>query len=93
MTTLPLGEARANLSKLVESAERTHQRFDITRNGHRVAVLLAADEYDSMIETLEILADPDTVAAVRESEAALSEGKYLTLAEVEAELRRLGRIR
>lgn len=50
MTTLSLAEARANLSKLVESAVSTHERFEVTRNGDRVAVLLGADDYDSLLE-------------------------------------------
>ena len=65
MTTLSLAEARANLSKLVESAVTTHERFEVTRNGDRVAVLLGADDYDSLLETLDILSNPDEVAAIR----------------------------
>lgn len=49
MTTLPLAEVRAQLSKLVEEAERTHQRVDVTRNGRRAAVLLSAQDYDSLM--------------------------------------------
>lgn len=41
MTTLPVADARTQLSRLVDEAERTHELFEITRNGHRAAVLLA----------------------------------------------------
>ncbi|WP_423782999.1 type II toxin-antitoxin system Phd/YefM family antitoxin, partial [Ferrimicrobium acidiphilum] len=34
MSTLPLADARAQLSKLVTEAENTHERFEITRKGH-----------------------------------------------------------
>ncbi len=44
METLPLAEVRANLSKLVDQAVRTHQRVEVTRHGRRAAVLLSADE-------------------------------------------------
>ena len=33
MSTLPLADARAQLSKLVTEAENTHERFEITRKG------------------------------------------------------------
>lgn len=59
MPTLPLAEARASLSKIVTDAERTHERYEITRNGHRAAVLLGADDYDALEETLAVLADQD----------------------------------
>lgn len=43
MTTLPLADARAQLSKFVEEATSTHERIEITKNGHRAAVLIGAD--------------------------------------------------
>jgi prevent-host-death family protein len=58
MTTIPLAEARANLSRLIDEAVRTHERTEITRNGTRAAVLLGADDYDSMLETLESSVTP-----------------------------------
>ncbi|WP_454293272.1 type II toxin-antitoxin system Phd/YefM family antitoxin [Salana multivorans] len=83
MTTLPLAEARANLSRLVESAVATHERFEITRNGTRVAVLASAEDFDALLETLDILSDADEVAAVRASLDALERGELSTLEEVE----------
>lgn len=53
VTRLSLAEAQANLPKLVESVVTTHERFELIRNGERVAVLLGADDYDSLLETLE----------------------------------------
>lgn len=89
MTTLPLAAVRANLSKLIDEAVATHQRIDITRNGRRAAVLLAADDYDSLIETLEVMSDPDLVRDIREAEA---DPRRYTLEEVRAEMRALGRL-
>lgn len=84
MTTLSLAEARANLSKLVESAVTTHERFEVTRNGDRVAVLMGADDYDSLLETLDILSDPDEIAALRTGLAELEAGDVSTADEVRA---------
>ena len=61
MTTLPIADARAQLSKLVEEASSTHERIEITRNGRRAAVLLGADDYDSLVATLDVLSDPDAL--------------------------------
>lgn len=65
MTTLSLAEARANLSKLVDAAVTTQEVFEITRNGYRDAVLMSADEYDSLLETIDILSDEETMAQLR----------------------------
>ena len=67
MTTLSTADARAGFSKLIESAASTHARFEVTRNGARAAVILGADDYDALIETIEVLSDPDSVRAVGQS--------------------------
>lgn len=92
MITLPLAEVRAQLSKLVDEAQRTHQRIEVTKNGRRAAVLLSADDYDSLIETLEILGDAETMAEIRESERAVARGEVYSLDQVRAEMQASGRL-
>lgn len=65
MTTLPVADARARFSQIVDAAATTHERFDVTRNGTRVAVVLGADDYDSLVETIAILSDGDLLAEIR----------------------------
>jgi prevent-host-death family protein len=91
MTTLPIAEVRAQLSKLVEEAERTHQRVEVTRNGRRAAVIMSADDYDSLMETLDILGDAATMADIREAES-LTDDQWIPGDQVEAELRAAGRL-
>ena len=86
MTRLSLAEAQANLSKLVESAVTTHERFELTRNGERVAVLLSVDDYDSLLETLDILSNPDEVEAIRTGLADVELGQLSSADEVRAAL-------
>jgi antitoxin YefM len=92
MTTLPLAEVRANLSKLVDEAVRTHQRIEVTRQGRRAAVILSADDYDSIMETLAILSDPELMHEVRAAEAEAADGEVFTLEEVTEEMRAAGRL-
>lgn len=91
MTTLPLSDVRARLSELVDEAVRTHERVEITRNGRRSAVLMSADDLDSLEETLEILADADLMREIAIARDELKQGIFYTQEEVEAEMRALGR--
>ena len=91
-TTVPLAEARANLSQLVDDAMRTHERVEITRNGRRAGVLLSAEDYDSIMETLDILSDSEAMADLREADAAIARGEIYTLEQVAYEMRALGRL-
>ncbi|MDV8009040.1 type II toxin-antitoxin system Phd/YefM family antitoxin [Rhodococcus sp. IEGM 1318] len=84
MTTLPVADARAQLSRLVDEAERTHERFEITRNGHRAAVLLGADDYDALRETIAVLADESLLAGHLAGVAEARAGDTLDAADLAA---------
>ncbi len=92
MLTLPLAEVRANLSKLVDEAVRTHERIEVTRQGRRAAVILSADDFDSIMETLAILSDQELVREVRAAEAEAENGQIYTRDEVSKEMRAAGRL-
>jgi len=81
--TLPLSVARDKLSELIEDAVATHHHFTITRKGVPAAVLLSAEEWESIQETLFWLSQPGTAEAVAEARAG---GRGTSLAEVRAEL-------
>jgi len=82
-TTLPLAEVRERLSPIVSSVESTHERVVITKNGRPSAVLISYDDLESLEETLEILADPDAAAAIRES---LASRERFTLDDIRGDL-------
>lgn len=77
MTTIPVADARANLSKLIDEASTTHERFEITRNGRRAAVLIGADDFDAMSETIAVLSDSALLRSHEEGRRALREGDVL----------------
>jgi prevent-host-death family protein len=92
MTTLPVAEARARLSRIVDEATRTHERFEITRSGQRVAVLLGADDYDSLRETIAVLGDRELLRAHFEGVAALGAGDRLDAEGLARSMRLAGRL-
>lgn len=70
---MPLSEAKDKLSGLVDEAESTHEMITITRHGRPAAVLMAADDLESLQETLLWLSKPgvaDSVAAAEREYAA-----------------------
>jgi prevent-host-death family protein len=93
MTTLSVAAARESFSKIVEAASSTHERFEVTRNGSRVAVLLGADDYDALVETLAIVTDSDALAAIRTGLAESKAGDTFSLNDVRAAMVESGRIR
>jgi prevent-host-death family protein len=63
---------------LVEEASKTHERIEITKNGHRAAILLGADDYDSLVETIAVLSDAELVKMHRVGLAQLDCGDSLS---------------
>jgi antitoxin YefM len=87
MSTLPLSEVKARLSEIADEVDRTHERVHVTRNGREYVVLLSAEDLDSLEATIELLADQDAVARVREAEAAVAAGRLTTGDEMAALMR------
>jgi prevent-host-death family protein len=87
MSTEPLRNVRDRLSAFVDRVERQHERVTITRNGRPAAVLISAEDLEALEETLEILGDDESVAALREAEAAVAAGDVVRGADAVRRLR------
>ncbi len=92
MTILPFADARTRLSEIVADAQTTHERFEITRNGRPAAVLVSADDYEAMKETIAVSADSELMQSVREGLAKLHTGDVLDEEGLADYLRRAGRL-
>ena len=73
METTSLADAKNRLSELVSAVQGTWERVTITKNGKPVAVLVAVEDLESLTETLEILSDPDAMAAIAEHRSGTGE--------------------
>ncbi|MCZ2402014.1 type II toxin-antitoxin system Phd/YefM family antitoxin [Paenarthrobacter sp. Z7-10] len=58
MKTVSLSEAKDKLSALIDEAEITHEIIQVTRHGHPAAVIMSADDLESLHETLHWLSQP-----------------------------------
>jgi len=68
---LSLSEAKDHLSGLVDEAERTHEIITITKHGRAAAALLAADDLDSLHETIYWLSQPGIRNDLAEADRAI----------------------
>jgi prevent-host-death family protein len=75
MKTVPLAEAKAKLSSLLDAVEGHDEEVVITRNGRAAAVLVSTSDFESWKETATIRADAELVAEIRRGLASLKRGK------------------
>lgn len=86
MSTQSLASVKAHFSRVIDEVAGTHERVTVTKNGSPVAVILAVEDYQSLVETLEVLSDPEAVAAIREAESQMRDGQVYGEADVRAAL-------
>ncbi len=82
MTTTSLAAVKAHLSAFVDSVHGTHERVVITRNGEPAAVLISPDDLESLEETIALLSDPEAMAEIAESRAAIAAGDVVGLDQI-----------
>lgn len=91
MEILSISAAKARLNELVEQAVTTHEHVTITKNGAPAAVMVSADEWQALQETLFWLSQEgirEDVARGRHEDAG---GQTLSEEEVRARLSRPAR--
>lgn len=82
METIPITEAKAKIAELADRAQREHADYTFTKNGRPAVVMMSVAQYDSLMETLSILSDPEARADLTES----AESEEFTTEEDMAEL-------
>jgi prevent-host-death family protein len=90
MNTIPVADARANLSKLIDEACTTHERTEITKNGRRAAVLIGVGDYDTMRETIAVLSVANLLRSHAEGQRALSIGDVVDAEQLALAMGRAG---
>lgn len=80
--TMALSEARQTLPALIARLRRLMERTIITRNGRPEAVLMGIDEYESWVETLELVSSRRTLQGIRRGLADLRSGRARSFEQV-----------
>lgn len=86
--TIPMVEARNRLTTLPEQFADNPDvdALVVTRRGHPVLAILPWEFYDSLMDTMRILADPELATALKQSIKEIQEGKTEDWEAVKAEL-------
>jgi len=79
-------EARKHLLELPDELSGAEEPMVVTKRGKPVLALMPWEFYDSIRETLEIMADDDLLAALKESIRNAGKGRTYSTAELRKEL-------
>jgi antitoxin YefM len=84
--TITLKELRPKLPKVMNDIDTKMDRFVITRHGKPAAMMISIEDYESIIETLDILSNSGMAKRIKEAEAEMKKGKVKALSEIEKEM-------
>ena len=82
---IPLADAKARLSAVLDDVRDTHDRVVITRNGRPEAVLISVSDLETLEDTLDLLSTPGARDEIRAAEGEIARGEAISA----DELRRL----
>jgi antitoxin YefM len=74
---IPLADAKARLSAVLDDVRDTHDRVVITRNGRPEAVIISVSDLETLEETLDLLSTPGALDEIRAAEAEIARGEAI----------------
>jgi len=86
VNTISVRELRPKLSKVIDNIHKKFDRYVITRRGKPEVVMMSIDDYEGLLETLEIESDPEWMADIREAQEEMKKGKGKSLEQIHKEL-------
>mgnify|MGYP001578504801 CR=1 FL=1 len=89
--TLTITKARQDLFKIAEQVQKPNNFYTLSVEGEPKVVMMSFNEFDSMMETMEILSDPKVMADIKKAEEEYEKGEYITWEEMKKELHASGR--
>ena len=82
MTNLTTTKAKEQLTSIVRKVHTLGEKFVITHRGERYGVLLDAEEYEGLIETIDILKDSKTAKSIAKSLEEVKMGKVVSFEKI-----------
>jgi antitoxin YefM len=79
-TILPISEARKKIFDIAKKVQRPNTYYTLTEKGRPKAVVMSAEEFESLQETIEVTRDfPNLEKEIKEAKRDYKKGDYITL--------------
>src|SRR5437899_3046630 len=65
--TIPLKELRPELPDVINDIDRKLDRYIVTKRGRPVVVMMSVDDYEGLMETIDILSDKQAVKRIKKA--------------------------
>lgn len=86
VNTISMRELRPKLADVLKGIHERFDRYIITKRGQPEAVIMSIEDYESILETMEIQADKALMRRLKKAEKELKKAKGIPLEKVREEL-------
>lgn len=81
--TLSITEARKEIFKIADELQKPDVCYMLTENGKPKVVMMSAEEYESWMETIEVMREmPDLAKEIKEAEEEFAKGEYVKFEDI-----------
>ena len=84
--SITLKALRPKLPRVIDEIDSKMDRFIVTKRGKPVALMMSVDDYESLLETLDILSNYKLIKKIKRAEADIKRGRIKTLDKIDKEL-------
>ena len=77
--TITLKALRPGLPRVADAVESRLDRYIVTRHGQPVMMLISPEDYEGLLETIEVLSDKSAAKRIRKSWKEARGGKTISL--------------
>lgn len=87
--TITLKELRPELPKVTNAVAEKLDRYIITKRGRPVMMLINPEDFEGLIETIEILSDRSALKRIRKARKEAKTGKTISIEDLRHKLERV----
>lgn len=84
--SISVRELRSNISKVIDDVYSKFDRYVINRRGKPEVVMISVEDYESLLETIEIQSDKELMKRIKKAEKEIPKGKGKSLKDIQKEL-------
>ncbi len=89
VNTITLKKLRPELPEVIKNIDAKLSRYIVTKRGNPIAVMMSPDDYEGLLETIEILSDKETARRIKKAKREIREGKVVSLEDLRRKVEKL----
>ena len=89
VNTISLKELRPKLPAVIKDIDGKLDRYIVTKRGKPVAIMMSPDDYEGLLETIEIFSDKETAGRIKKAKEELKKDRTVSLEELRRKIEKI----